>query len=223
VRPRLRKPSPALVISLFALFISLGGTTYAIQKLPKRSVGPAQLRVDAVRNRNIKAGAVSRSKIRLKAVTSKQVGTDSLLGRNILESSLTKVPDSDKVDGLDSSRLLQGTRLDRLVLADGQTGVLYRTGSVTLTARCSLNQPQDIPHIDVTSTQPGVFDKNGTSVTLTAGVPADFLGAASFDASTGHLLTADGTEIPGMSLYGGAEIPGYANRCVFGGWILAVP
>jgi Collagen triple helix repeat (20 copies) len=52
-KPRLREPSPALIISLLALFVGLGGTTYAATSLPANSVGTKQL----------KSGAVTRSKI----------------------------------------------------------------------------------------------------------------------------------------------------------------
>ncbi len=49
----MRRPSPALVISLIALFVALGGTTYAATSLPRNSVGTAQ----------IKSGAVTKTKI----------------------------------------------------------------------------------------------------------------------------------------------------------------
>jgi len=45
---KLRAPSPSLVISLIALFVALGGTTYAATSLPANSVGTAQLRNKAV-------------------------------------------------------------------------------------------------------------------------------------------------------------------------------
>ena len=53
MRSRLRAPSPALVISLIALFVALGGTTYAATSLPANSVGTQQ----------IKNGAVTASKL----------------------------------------------------------------------------------------------------------------------------------------------------------------
>jgi hypothetical protein len=46
--PRLRRPSPALVVASLALLISLGGTGYAAVALPKNSVGTPQLRTGAV-------------------------------------------------------------------------------------------------------------------------------------------------------------------------------
>jgi len=48
VHIRLRTPSPALVVSLVALFVALGGTTYAATSLPANSVGTAQIRNKAV-------------------------------------------------------------------------------------------------------------------------------------------------------------------------------
>jgi hypothetical protein len=86
------RPSAAMVVAMIALFVAMGGTTYAVKRLPKRSVGPAQLKKDAVRTRNIKARNVTRSRIAKKSIDADLVGTDSLLGRNILESSLDTVP-----------------------------------------------------------------------------------------------------------------------------------
>jgi hypothetical protein len=48
VRKKLRAPSPALVISLIALFVALGGTTYAATSLPANSVGTKQIKNKAV-------------------------------------------------------------------------------------------------------------------------------------------------------------------------------
>src|SRR6476646_11617617 len=51
------QPSPALVISLIALFVALGGTSYAaINSLPKNSVGPAPLKKGAVTSSKIAKG-----------------------------------------------------------------------------------------------------------------------------------------------------------------------
>ena len=59
----LRAPSPALVISLIALFVALGGTSYAAMSLPTNSVGAKQLKKNAVTSSKIKNKAVSASKI----------------------------------------------------------------------------------------------------------------------------------------------------------------
>jgi hypothetical protein len=67
---RLRAPSPALVVALIALFIALGGTSYAaITSLPKNSVGTKQLKKNAVTGVKIKNGAVTAAKINTAGLT----------------------------------------------------------------------------------------------------------------------------------------------------------
>lgn len=53
-----RRPSPAIVISSVALFMSLGGVGYAATQLPNGSVGSAQLRNNSVTYKKIVPGAV---------------------------------------------------------------------------------------------------------------------------------------------------------------------
>ena len=53
-----RRPSPAIVISCVALFMSLGGVGYAATQLPHNSVGSYQLRNGAVTYTKIQPGAV---------------------------------------------------------------------------------------------------------------------------------------------------------------------
>ena len=57
-------PSPAMVISLIALFVALGGTSYAaVTALPSNSVGTSQLKNNAVTKAKIKDDAVTAAKI----------------------------------------------------------------------------------------------------------------------------------------------------------------
>jgi len=77
LKRRLRAPSPAFVISLIALFIALGGTTYAATGLPKNSVGTKQL----------KKSAVTGPKIKNKAVTAAKINTSGLTVPNALHAT----------------------------------------------------------------------------------------------------------------------------------------
>ncbi|MDQ6745835.1 MAG: hypothetical protein M3Z27_07480 [Actinomycetota bacterium] len=53
-----RRPSPAMAVSLVALFVSLGGVGYAAVSLPHNSVGNFQLRNNSVSYKKIVPGAV---------------------------------------------------------------------------------------------------------------------------------------------------------------------
>lgn len=55
---RVSKPSPALLVALLALFVALGGTSYAALKLPKNSVGAKQLKRNSVTSPKVKAGSL---------------------------------------------------------------------------------------------------------------------------------------------------------------------
>jgi hypothetical protein len=52
---RLRPPSPALVVACLALAVALSGGAYAVSTaLPRNSVGPAQLKANAVNSAKVK-------------------------------------------------------------------------------------------------------------------------------------------------------------------------
>ena len=57
---RKRRPSPALVVSIVALLVALGGTSYAALKLPANSVGNRQLKKNAVTSSKVKDGSLQR-------------------------------------------------------------------------------------------------------------------------------------------------------------------
>lgn len=57
-RLRLSRPSPALALSSIALFVALGGTGYAAATLPRNSVGPTQLRTNAVTSAKVRNGSL---------------------------------------------------------------------------------------------------------------------------------------------------------------------
>lgn len=54
----MQRPSAPLVISCLALFVALGGTSYAVSKLPRNSVGTAQLKNNAVNSAKVKDGSL---------------------------------------------------------------------------------------------------------------------------------------------------------------------
>ncbi|MHB1572295.1 MAG: hypothetical protein ACYCXW_20585 [Solirubrobacteraceae bacterium] len=56
--PQRRRPSPAIAISVVALFLSLGGVGWAAVYLPANSVGSSQIVNEAVTYRKIRPGAV---------------------------------------------------------------------------------------------------------------------------------------------------------------------
>jgi hypothetical protein len=77
-RFRVSRPSPALVISLIALIVAMGGTSYAALRLPAGSVGPRQLVNGAVSTAKIKKGAVNGSKVAPDSLTGADINVGTL-------------------------------------------------------------------------------------------------------------------------------------------------
>ena len=61
---------PATVIAMLALLVALGGTSYAVARLPDDSVGTPQLQDGAVTPRKIAGESITASKLRQGSVTS---------------------------------------------------------------------------------------------------------------------------------------------------------
>jgi len=80
---RTRRPSPAMIVAVIALILSMAGTGWAAkQKLAKNSVGSKQL----------KSKSVTTGKIAPNAVNGTKVANESLSAEDIKLSSLQNVP-----------------------------------------------------------------------------------------------------------------------------------
>jgi hypothetical protein len=141
LRPRL---TYANVVSTICLCLVVGGgSAYAANTIGSSDVINESLLSEDIKNSEVKTSelanaAVTRDKLASTAVTNGKLGgsavdgskvaDNSLGGADILESSLARVPNADKLDGIDSTGFVQGrgTLLsNRMVFLPG-TG-LYRT------------------------------------------------------------------------------------------------
>jgi hypothetical protein len=87
-RLRPSRPTAGLVVSIIALIVALGGTSYAAFTLPKDSVGTKQLKKSAITGNKIAKNAVGGVKIANNAVTSAKVKDGSLLAADFKAGQL---------------------------------------------------------------------------------------------------------------------------------------
>jgi hypothetical protein len=73
-----RRPSAALVVSILALFVSLGGAGWAALRIPPRSVGNAQLQNFSVGPAKLKPNSVGAAKIIAGAVGARQIDSSQV-------------------------------------------------------------------------------------------------------------------------------------------------
>ncbi len=108
----------ANVTSCLALFVALGGASYAATQLPKNSVGAKQL------NKN----AVTTAKVKKEAITAAKVKKGTLTGKQINLAKLGTVPSATHAASADS---IPPAEPIRLIGAPGQPG--FENGATNAT------------------------------------------------------------------------------------------
>jgi hypothetical protein len=73
-----RRPRFADVTSVLALFIALGGTTYAATALPRNSVGTKQVRTGGVGKSELRTNSVGKSELRTGSVGKSEIATNGV-------------------------------------------------------------------------------------------------------------------------------------------------
>ena len=78
-----KRPTPAACLAVLALFISLGGTTYAVTALPRNSVGTDQLRDSGVTEVDLARAAVITRKLANGAVANRKLARGTITGSRL--------------------------------------------------------------------------------------------------------------------------------------------
>ncbi len=90
MRSRVHRPSPALVIALVALFVSVGGVGYAAA-----TIGSAQIKNNSVRSKDIRNNDVRGSDVRTGTLEGSDLKDNGLTGTDVVESTLGTVPSAN--------------------------------------------------------------------------------------------------------------------------------
>ena len=98
----------ANVVATLALFLALGGVSYAAIRVSSRNiinntVRTQDLRNNAVRTQDLRNNEIRGRDIRNRTITNADILTNTITGQQVRESSLSKVPDADLLDGADGA------------------------------------------------------------------------------------------------------------------------
>jgi hypothetical protein len=85
MRANIRKTSPAMVVALAALFVSLGGVSFAVAT---GSVGSREIKDGSVRGRDIKNSSLRGRDIRDGSLQGKEIHTGTIQSRDVRDGSL---------------------------------------------------------------------------------------------------------------------------------------
>ncbi len=95
----MKKPSAATVIATLALFVALGGTSYAAVALAPNSVGSVQIREGAVQSSDIKDGAIGSSDISNGAIDSTDIKSGSIQVSDLSSAAMKGLDGKDGAQG----------------------------------------------------------------------------------------------------------------------------
>jgi hypothetical protein len=122
----LKRPSPAMMVSVIALFVALAGSAYAIQK-----IGSKQIKKNAVTTKKIKDGAVKEAKLATGAATAGKIADGAVTGAKLGDGAVgtAKLADGavDKAKLADSAEPMWAH-----VDGDNKT-ILSQSGGISIT------------------------------------------------------------------------------------------
>ena len=138
-----RRPSPALVISCIALFLSLGGVSYGVatgfidsREIKNNQVRSKDLRNNSIRTFDIRNNEVRGFDIRNSSVQGRDVALNTLTGADVSEQDLEKVPSAATADTAASVGGVTPKAFAYAGEAGGAFVPVLALGGLTLEARC---------------------------------------------------------------------------------------
>lgn len=237
-----KRPSPALVISLAALFIALGGSAWATHK-----IGSKEIKSGAVTSAKLKNGAVTSAKLKNGAVTTPKIGPSAVTGAQVDESTLGQVPSAARADQAEQATRAEtaasagnAANWDRFVSAPvakaavGQEVTIMQRGPFTFAGHCvnggggaaeafvmaTTTEPgstfsNPVEHHEDANFNPGEENRVGPEVASVSAASNDESGG---NANRFTALSADGAiRLTGEAT---AAVNYFGAACAFWGWSL---
>jgi hypothetical protein len=201
-----RRPSPALVISCIALFVSLGGVSYGVatgfidsREIKNNQVRSSDLRNNTIRTFDIRNNEVRGFDIRNSSVQGRDVALNTLTGADVSEQDLGKVPSATAAD----SAAAAGGVTPKAFAYVGETGSAFvpvlNLGGLAVEARCLAGpalevranpavQNSEISSQLAATTENEDFDP-GDNFLLVDAVTSDGAGSIVFAGADGRVVT----------------------------------
>ena len=177
-----RRPSPALVISMIALFVSLSGVSYGVatgfidsREIKNNEIRSLDIRNNQIRTRDLRNNEVRGIDIRNSTVQGRDIALNTVTGEDVREDTLGKIPSAGTADsattagGVNTLMIIPVT-----TMAEGESPVTLAThGPLTLSAECASGE---IARLRVSTTE---NDSAATgTATATATSPAVYTATA---------------------------------------------
>lgn len=213
-----RRPSPALVISLIALFLSLGGVSYGLatgsidsREIKNNDVRSRDLRNNQIRTFDLRNNEIRGIDVRNSTVQGRDVALNTLGGDDINESRLGKVPSAATADSAttassatsaNTAGSVNGVRLQKIAYS-AATGGAFTTvldlGGLRLEARCLTG-----PELEVRANPAAGQPNSEIFSTFTTATDIDFDPGDNFEVVPAAVLPT-GTDETGTVSFAGSD------------------
>jgi hypothetical protein len=145
-----RRPSPAMIVALIALFVSLSGVSYGVatgfidsREIKNNEIRSRDIRNNEIRTRDLRNNEVRGIDIRNSTIQSPDIALNAVTGADVKEDTLQKVPSALLADSATSATTANdvgGVQVRRVSFA-GEAGgsfvAILNLKGLTLEARCA--------------------------------------------------------------------------------------
>jgi len=163
-----RRPSPAMVIALIALFVSLSGVSYGVatgfidsREIKNNEVRSIDIRNNEIRTRDLRNNEVRGLDIRNSTVQSRDIAINAVTGEDVKEDTLQKVPSAllaDSANSANSANTANSVSTLKIIpvtsVAENAAPVVLAThGPLTLLGSCAANAAETDAELAVSTTE----------------------------------------------------------------------
>jgi hypothetical protein len=204
-----RRPSPAMLIALIALFVSLSGVSYGVatgfidsREIKNNQVRSIDLRNNQVRSIDLRNNEVRGRDIRNSTIQSRDVAINAITGDDVKEDTLAKVPSALLADSATSADSVGGVTMRKIAYsAAAGTGFVevLNLGGLKLEARC--NNPATLQ----VRANPAVANSELSWVFHNPGAPDPYDFDLDFDPGDNTLVVDDLPPGPGLISFAGSD------------------
>ncbi len=226
-----RRPSPALVIALIALFVSLSGVSYGVatgfidsREIKNNEVRSLDIRNNEIRTRDLRNNEVRGIDIRNSTVQSRDIALNAVTGDDVKEDTLQKVPSALLADtattastasSVDTMKVFNTT-----VAKNAPDATLATQGPLTLLGECG-NDAGDTRatlRLDTSESNTIVADQDSAEADLDANeTPFDIHGvSATVGSRAAELSLFHATAPSGRGFTGNASVQAQATSSTNG-------